>query len=574
MKHSSLWLILQRMRTPFLVIISTYTLSIIGLLLIDGVDNEGNVYRLSIFDAFYFISYTATTIGFGETPFVFTYPQRIWVSMSIFFTVTGWFYSVGTLIALLQNKLFLEEFEKAKFTRKVAYLKEKYIIILGYNSITSEIIKKANEYGLRSVVIEKEEQKRDHLLLENFTPPVFCLNADAYNPEALERAGIKSPYCRAIVSLFENDALNLRIALTSKVLNPTIFMAIKSTTKNQTENLMDVGVQIIENPFEIIAEHINMAINTPHRLRLVRWIYGLGTLFDPLLSLPSGKYIVCGYGRMGKSIYEVLKQNHFEIAFAEIDPQKISYPNASIQDQPKILIGDGDDKEILKQLGIDSCVAIIAGTDDDTNNLSILATAKKLNPHIITIARENELEDFSIFESSNIDTIFIPAKVLINKTVNAILNPTLDLFIKHVHRLKEDEVMSLAKKLLEINLHPLLFTLKIDEAQAPMLFQNIQTLPFKLSLLKRSLKDRNFNNNLIPLMRVRHKEIEILPDWESSLERNDLFLFAGDANAQDHLEYIANNLYEFHYAYYGEEKSFLSELWRKKPIWVKNLSNG
>lgn len=79
MKSSSLWLILQRMRTPFLVIIITYTVSIIGLLIIDGMDNDGNVYKLTIFDAFYFISYTATTIGFGETPFAFTYPQRIWV---------------------------------------------------------------------------------------------------------------------------------------------------------------------------------------------------------------------------------------------------------------------------------------------------------------------------------------------------------------------------------------------------------------------------------------------------------------------------------------------------------------
>ena len=67
MKSSSLWLILQRMRTPFLVIIVTYTVSIIGLLIIDGMDNDGNVYKLTIFDAFYFISYTATTIGFGET---------------------------------------------------------------------------------------------------------------------------------------------------------------------------------------------------------------------------------------------------------------------------------------------------------------------------------------------------------------------------------------------------------------------------------------------------------------------------------------------------------------------------
>lgn len=151
---------------------------------------------------------------------------------------------------------------------------------------------------------------------------MYCLNADAHNPEALEMAGIKSAYCKAIVSLFENDALNLRIALTSKVLNPNISMAIKSTTKNQTENLMDIGVQIIENPFEIIAEHIHMAINTPQTLKVVRWIYGLCNLYDPPLHLPRGKYIVCGYGRMGKSIYEVLKQNHFEIAFAEIDPKQ------------------------------------------------------------------------------------------------------------------------------------------------------------------------------------------------------------------------------------------------------------
>ena len=35
--------------------------SIIGLLLIDGI-KDGEVYQLSIFDAFYFISYTSTTL--------------------------------------------------------------------------------------------------------------------------------------------------------------------------------------------------------------------------------------------------------------------------------------------------------------------------------------------------------------------------------------------------------------------------------------------------------------------------------------------------------------------------------
>lgn len=561
MKNSSLWIVLQRMRAPFLVLIITYTISIVGLLIIDGVDEQGNVYHMSIFDAYYFITYTATTIGFGETPFAFTYAQRIWVSISIYFSTIGWLYSIGTIITILQDKLFLQELDKARFRRQIKYLKEKYLLILGYNSITSEIIKQANEHGLRAVVIEQDEEKREKLLLENFTPPVYCLRADVHNPEALELAGIKSIYCKAIISLFQNDALNLRIALTSKVLNPNITMAIKSTTKNQTENLADLGVQIIENPFEIIAEQINLAINAPHALRLIHWIYGLCNLYDPLRTLPKGKYIVCGYGRMGQSIYETLKQNHFDITFIEIDKNKVkpfNTPGNSV-----IHIGDGDDKTMLKSLGITECAAIIAGTDDDTTNLSILATAKKLNPSIVTIARENEMEDFSIFENSNIHTIFVPSKTLIHKTVHAIMNPLIETFIRNIGILNEEKIQILTKQLLEIDLHPQLFTFKVDEVQAPMIYEHCVNESLHLELLKTSLKNRQHKNNLIVLMRVRNKEIVFLPEWNEPLQQNDLFLFAGDNNAKEHLEYIAQNFYEFQYAFYGYEKSVLRSFGKK-----------
>ena len=103
------------MRRPFLVILLTYTISMIGFLLIPGMDLDGNAYYMTIFDAFYFISYTATTIGFGETPYPFTYSQRMWVSISIYLTVLGWFYSIGSLLALFRDNLFIQELEKARF---------------------------------------------------------------------------------------------------------------------------------------------------------------------------------------------------------------------------------------------------------------------------------------------------------------------------------------------------------------------------------------------------------------------------------------------------------------------------
>ena len=82
MRNNSLFIILQKMRKPFLVILLTYVIAMLGFLFIPGMDNNGNTYYMTIFDAFYFISYTATTKGFGELPYPFTYPQRIWVTFS------------------------------------------------------------------------------------------------------------------------------------------------------------------------------------------------------------------------------------------------------------------------------------------------------------------------------------------------------------------------------------------------------------------------------------------------------------------------------------------------------------
>ena len=66
------FLILRRMRQPLLTLLVVYAVSILGLTLIPGQDADGNVWHMSIFHAFYFVSYMATTIGFGEIPYAFT----------------------------------------------------------------------------------------------------------------------------------------------------------------------------------------------------------------------------------------------------------------------------------------------------------------------------------------------------------------------------------------------------------------------------------------------------------------------------------------------------------------------
>jgi hypothetical protein len=73
MNASVFFLALRRMRAPLIVLIVIYALSTLGLTLIPGIDAQGQpAPPMSFFHAFYFVSYTASTIGFGELPVAFS----------------------------------------------------------------------------------------------------------------------------------------------------------------------------------------------------------------------------------------------------------------------------------------------------------------------------------------------------------------------------------------------------------------------------------------------------------------------------------------------------------------------
>lgn len=63
-----LFIFLRRMRAPLITLIAAYAIALLGLVLMPGVDPEGRPWRLSFFHAFYLLTYTATTTGFGELP--------------------------------------------------------------------------------------------------------------------------------------------------------------------------------------------------------------------------------------------------------------------------------------------------------------------------------------------------------------------------------------------------------------------------------------------------------------------------------------------------------------------------
>ena len=92
--HNIVFLVLRRMRLPLIVLVCTYAFSVLGFVLIPGMDDQGNPWRMGFFHAFYFVSYMGSTIGFGEIPYPFTDAQRLWVMFSIYSTVIVWLYAI------------------------------------------------------------------------------------------------------------------------------------------------------------------------------------------------------------------------------------------------------------------------------------------------------------------------------------------------------------------------------------------------------------------------------------------------------------------------------------------------
>ncbi len=545
---------------PFMVIALTYAIAMAGLIIIPGVDDQGNVYHFTIFDAFYFISYTATTIGFGELPYPFTHAQKIWVSGSIYLTVLGWFYGIGSLVSLVQDKLFLHQIATARFKKAVENIREDFVIILGYNETTSEIIKKMIDDDMRVVVIEKEQQRADLLLLEAFIPHVPVLVGDVHNPISLEYAGIHSPHCKAIISLFETNILNLRVTLASKILNPHVKIAVRATTNAQTENLLDAGANIVENPFSIIAYQMQMGLNAPSLFKLENWLYQIGTLESKTFTVPSENIIICGYGRLGEALYKMFVKNNIEPIVIEINTKPYEYAKHS--GVKNIINGNAEDKYFLKMANIDEAKLIIIATNNDTTNLSIVSTVKKLNRNTTIITRENELSDFSIFSNAKIDHIFLPAKILIHKTTNAIINPLCDRMIRLITQKDEQWGQLLLLQLMK-NIHhnPITYELVINKTEAIEVYNYLKNCDNHLSIdiLRSSRRDRTQKNNIIPILIVREEDDILLPSLDFELRINDKILFACDENAKDDLEVIVSNVYEFHYIITGKEKKYFDK---------------
>jgi voltage-gated potassium channel len=525
---ATIFLSMRRMRTPLIVLIVIFAISVLGLTLIPGQDAEGRPWDMGFFDAFYVMSYTASTIGFGEIPYPFTYNQRMWVTISIYLTVIGWAYAIGSLLALLQDRAFRSALALQQFRRKVARLREPFVLVAGYGRTGELLGHSLDALGRRFVVLDPVSERIDGLELDSYHADVPGLAADARDPGHLAVAGLDHGSCEAVVALTDDEEANLAIVMAAALLRPELPVIARVTSRNLAERMQAFGSPSLVNPFDRFGDHLRLALRAPASYQLLTWLEsGPGGALTGRGSPPrDGRWIVCGYGRLGRELTADLRAEGLEVTVIEARPTDV--------EDPALLVGDGSDPWVLAQADLDRAVGLVAGTDNDTTNLSLVAAARRSKPSLFIAARQNRAASAPLFAAMDLDALLVPSELIAHEVYAQLSTPLLWRFLREMPA-KGDawaaELIDRLKGLCGTHLQSL-WKVRLTPQEAPTLGGWLASGSARLGDLLRNPENRDEPLHAVTLVVLRRREAFLAPGPDFLLAAGDELLFAGWAAAR------------------------------------------
>jgi Trk K+ transport system NAD-binding subunit len=200
----------------------------------------------------------------------------------------------------------------------------------------------------------------------------------------------------------------------------------------------------IINPYRIFGERLSLALSSPTKYLVQDWLLAVpGSELRKVVKPPKGPWIVCGVGRFGALMAEQLEASGLPVTVVDVHPERLpTYKNA--------ILGRGTEAHTLEAAGIAEAEGIIAATGDDMDNLSILMTARHLNPRLFFIARQDRRQHNELFDSSKADLVARRSLIVARKILSVVSTPLLQSFMQHMIRTDESFAERTAARLKDV----------------------------------------------------------------------------------------------------------------------------
>src|SRR5690606_29673346 len=238
-----------------------------------------------------------------------------------------------------------------------------------------------------------------------------------------------------------------------------------------------------------------------------------------------GMWVLVGYGRFGQAISRVLDQAG--IPWKAIDPQV--HPE-NLED-PEHLLG-GDNTEVaLREAGIAEAEVLVAGTDVDAIKLGATTLARRGNPDIFVVIRQNQSADRVLIEAARARLRFVQSDLMVHECLQILKTPMLGRFVWRVRVEGRDFARQVIERVTDAvgSGAPRAWRFQCDVMQPGMFTAFFQKPgePLQVRHLLANPVDPSSRLAAVALMCERRQESILLPPDDLPLKPGDQLLFVG-----------------------------------------------
>jgi len=133
-----------------------------------------------------------------------------------------------------------------------------------------------------------------------------------------------------------------------------------------------------------------------------------------------GHYIICGMGRVGRSVARELERKPTPFVVIENAESKLQRYSG---ENWLVVTGDATQEQVLRKAQIERARGLIAATTTDATNLYIVLTARGLNPHLRIIARASEDGAEKHLLTAGADSVVSPYSFAGQRIAQSLLRP-------------------------------------------------------------------------------------------------------------------------------------------------------
>ena len=316
------------------------------------------------------------------------------------------------------------------------------------------------------------------------------------------------------MALTDDDEANLAVVMTAALLRP--------------------GLPVV-NPFDCFGDHLRLALRAPASYQLLSWLEsGPGAALPERGSPPrEGRWVVCGYGRFGRELTADLRAEGLQVTVIE--------PRATGEEEEDMVTADGSEPGVLARVSLEGAVGFVAGTDNDTTNLSLVAAARHINPALFIAARQNRPAGAPLVAAMDVDALLVPTEVVAHQVYAQLSTPLLWRFLQELPGKGDAWAADLVDRLTHLCGPQLqaLWKIRLTRDEAPALATWVAAGDARLGDLLRNPEDRDDPLHAIVLLVRRGAEAIAAPALDFVLAPGDELLLAGWAAARRALAVIA-----------------------------------